>query len=132
MSLMKKRAEKWMSKNKKTDIMYDIRLYDNDQFRIKFNLEVPSDVITKLAGWFLKRKGINSKVTLDEFDVDERLYGKILKGFGKTIREVEKDTAKDIPGFKIVAMTIKNFKYKAMSNKKYRVDLWIQGDYVTD
>jgi len=133
MPIGRKRAEKWMGKHHKTDIHYDIRLYDTEEFRIKFDLEVPSAIITKLAAWFLKRKGLNANVTMDEFDVDERLYGKVLNGFKKTIKEVEQDTAKDLPGFKIVTMKVKSFKYKEIPNtEKFRVDLWIQGDYVTD
>jgi len=129
MSIVKKRAAKWVEKHQKTDINFDIRLYDNRRYMVKFNMEVTADTISKLAEWFLKRKGINKSIELNEFSVDERLYGKVLKGFRKAIDDVEKNTAEDINGFRFLNVSIKDFKYKKKNKEKYEVVLKIEGDF---
>ena len=129
MGFVEKRAEKWMEKHKKTDIKYNIHCYDNRQYLIDFQMSVPSDTISKLAEWFLKRQGSNQKVDMDEFEVDERLYPKVLKGFKKAINEVEVKTQKDMPGFHFITIRIKNFKYKKVSEDTFRVYIVIVGDY---
>jgi hypothetical protein len=126
---VKRRAEKWMSKNKKTDIKFDIRLFDNRMYSVKFNMTVPADIITKLAEWMLKRQGVKEKVNLREFEVDERLHGKVLKGFKKAIDDVERQVKKDIQSFKFITFTVEKFKYTAIDNKKYDVKMLLKGDY---
>jgi hypothetical protein len=128
--LLMKRAERWMAKNKQTDINYDIRLYENRTYRVSFQMTVPSDIITKLAGWMLAKQGVNEKVNLSEFEVDKRLHAKVLKGFGKTIDEVEKQVKKDISGFKLVTFIVEKFTYKDIGDQKYLVKMILNGDYV--
>jgi hypothetical protein len=93
-------------------------------------MTVPSDIITKLAGWMLAKQGVNEKVNLSEFEVDKRLHAKVLKGFGKTIDEVEKQVKKDISGFKLVTFIVEKFTYKDIGDQKYLVKMILNGDYV--
>ncbi|MFW6121187.1 MAG: hypothetical protein ACOC80_09865 [Petrotogales bacterium] len=130
MSIVKRRAEKWMAKNKQSDINYDIRLFDNHTFFLDFDLIVPAGIINTLAEWFMKRKGVDAKADIDSFDVDERLHGKVLKGMRKTIQEVEKKTEKDLPGFKFITIVVDKFKYKRISQENYGVDIKFKGDFV--
>jgi hypothetical protein len=118
-----------MEKHKKTDIKYDIHVYDNRQYLVDFSMMVPADIIAKLAEWFVKKQGSNQKIDIDEFEVDERLYPKVLKGFKKAINEVELKTQKDMPGFHFVTIRIKNFKYKRAAEDVFRVFITVIGDY---
>ena len=118
-----------MEKHKKTDIKYDIHCFDNRQYKIDFEMSVPADIISKLAEWFIKRQGSNQKIDMNEFEVDERLYPKVLKGFRKAIDEVEKKTQKDMPGFHFITIRINRFKYNKVSEDTYRVFIVIVGDY---
>jgi hypothetical protein len=127
--LIRKRAEKWVTKNIKSDIKYDIRLFDNRLYKVTFQMTVPSDIITKLAGWMLAKKGVKEKVNLSEFEVDARLHGKVLKGFRETINKVEKQVMADIAGFRFVTFIVDKFVYKDIGENKYSVTMILKGDY---
>lgn len=129
-NLIRKRAEKWMGKHKKTDIRYDIRLFDNRQYSVKFKMKAPSDIISKLAEWMLKRQGVNEKIEMSSFNVDERLHGKALKGFRVAVNDVERQVKNDVHGFKFVTFVVDEFKYDKIDEKNYLVKLKLIGDYV--
>lgn len=129
MSLVKRRAERWMTKNKKSDIKYDIRLFDNRTYIVKFTMLVDANVITKLAEWMIKRQGVKENVDLKEFEVDERLHGKVLKGFRKAIDDVEKQVQKDVHNFKFITFLVHKFKYIKKTEKEYEVNMVLKGDY---
>lgn len=119
-----------MQKQKKTDIKYDIRLFDNRQFSLKFTMQAPADIITKLAKWMAKKQGETANMSIAEFAVDERLNPKILKGFRKSIEQVEKKVKKDIAGFSFVTFHIDECTYKKAAEKKFNVKIRISGDFV--
>jgi len=130
--LARRRADKWMEKHKKSELRYDIRLFDNRQFFLEFTMKAPSDIITKLAKWMAQRQGTDV-FYMDKFSVDERLHTKMLTGFKKSITEVEKKTAKDIPGFGIIHMKIDDCTYEESAPSTYDVHIKISGDYaITD
>ena len=127
--LGRRKADKWMQRHQKTKMNYDIRLFDNRMFFLSFTMQAPADIITKLAKWMAKRKGADA-FTMKEFSVDERLHSKVLKGFRKAIDEVRKKTAKDIPGFDILTLSVDDFKYVENGEGKYDVKLKLSGNYV--
>lgn len=122
-------ADRWMKKHKKSEIKYDIRLFDNRMFSLSFTMQAPSDIITKLAKWMAKKREDAQAMTMKEFAVDQRLYPQLLNGFRKAITEVEKKTKKDIPGFGIVTLQIEDTTYKETGDNTYDVHVKMMGDY---
>lgn len=106
--------------------------FENRTFRCDFDMTVPADWVMKLADWFLKKQGSQETVTMDSFEVPEKLYGKTLKQFKKALFEAQEETAKKIKGFHILTMRIQNFRYtKDPFKNEFKVELSIAGDFLT-
>jgi hypothetical protein len=115
----------------KTDIKYKMHVFKDRRFRCDFDMIVPSDWITKLANWFIKRQTSQENVSIDSFEVPEQLYGKVLKQFKLFILEAQQKTAEKLPGFHLVTLHIEKFTFNKIQNKeKFFVEISIGGDYL--
>ncbi|MCJ7458338.1 MAG: hypothetical protein MUP17_05045 [candidate division Zixibacteria bacterium] len=131
MGLLDKRASRWMEKRVKTNIHYQMHVFADRRFRCDFDMQVPSDWITTMANWFVKRQTSQENVSLDSFEVPEQLYGKVLKQFRLFIIEAQQKTAEKMPGFHLVTLRIQKFTYNKIPNKEeFFVEISISGDYL--
>jgi len=132
MGLIDRRASRWVEKKAKTNIHYEMHVFKDRQFRCDFDMKVPSDWITKLADWFIKKQGAKENLSIDSFEVPESLHGKVLKQFKFFILEAQEKTARQLPGFHLVTLHIERFKYNKIQGKdEFFVEISIGGDYST-
>ena len=107
---------------------YDIRLYDNHNYKVGLETTIPKGWISDVANSLMKKKQAQEAQKLEEFSVDEQLHPKIVKKLTAQIDDVQKQVRQDLPNFKIHTVNVNDFKYR-QQGEVYVVSILLDGYY---